>query len=76
MKLACSTSAFKTPLSEALQTISKLGFTDVDLICIPGFGHLVPQEVADDFDAQCENVEKLLSETKLTPVAINRHVNM
>jgi sugar phosphate isomerase/epimerase len=59
------------PLPDALQTISKLGFTNVDLICIPGFGHLVPEDVAADFDAQCENVERLLSETKLTPVAIN-----
>jgi len=71
MKLACSTSAFKTPLSDALTTISRLGFAHVDLICIPGFGHLIPEDVSKDFDAQYENVRELLSQTKLTPVAIN-----
>lgn len=74
MAVACSTSAFKMPLGEALKTIAGLGFSDVDLICIPGFGHIIPAELAADFDAYAGRVEAQLGEAGLTPVAMNSAV--
>jgi sugar phosphate isomerase/epimerase len=71
MSIACSTSAFKKPLDEALAAISQLGFDYVDLVCIPGFGHIIPAELAKDFDAQASNIEALLKRNKLAPVAMN-----
>lgn len=69
--IACSTSAFRTPLREALETVAELGFTHVDLIAIPGWDHIQPAELADDFDAVASNVEELLAETGLEAAAMN-----
>lgn len=71
MKIACSTSAFKMPINEALDRVHELGFEYVDLICIPGFGHIMPKELVDDFDGQIQSIEAMLKKSQLTPVAIN-----
>lgn len=74
MAIACSTSAFKVPLDEALGEISRLGFDSVDLIAIPSWGHVIPAELACDWDAKAEWVEGLLSRHGLAPVAMNLSV--
>ena len=71
MSIACSMSAFKPPMEAACRTIADLGFDTVDLICIGGFGHVVPADLAADFDNRAQAVETILSATGLTPVAAN-----
>lgn len=71
MAVACSTSAFKVSLEEALAEVSGLGFTCVDLICIPCWDHVQPGDLADDFDRTADRVEFLLQEHHLSPVACN-----
>lgn len=49
MYVACSTLCFsQQPLSEALKSISELGFTKVDVSVIEGGPHLSPSEIAAD----------------------------
>lgn len=71
MKLSCSTSAFKQPLEEALPRISALGFTQVDLLCIPQWPHLEADKLAADFDGTVAATELLLERTNLDPSALN-----
>ena len=71
MSVACSMSAFKVPPEEALRRIAELGFEAVDLICIPGFGHLDAAALADDEDGYGAQVEAWLHTAGLTPVAVN-----
>jgi sugar phosphate isomerase/epimerase len=71
MAIACSTSAFPVPLDEALTRVAALGFSCVDLICIPGFGHIIPAELADAFEPQADAIEAALSDRSLSPVAVN-----
>ena len=71
MPLACSTSAFRTPLDEALALVREMGFTNVDLICIPGWDHVQPRELAEDAAGVSEAVAALLEQDGLTPVACN-----
>jgi len=69
--IACSTSAFRTPLDEALAQVSGMGFQHVDLICIPGWDHVQPRELAEDCEAVADSVAALLEQNDLTPVACN-----
>lgn len=71
MTVACSTSAFKTPLPEALASVAGYGFGAVDLIAIPQWGHIVATDVAADFDEQAKSIEGLLARHGLRPVAMN-----
>lgn len=71
MTIACSMSAFSPPKEAACEAIAELGFEYVDLICIGGFGHVIPAELADDFDAAAAEVETMLKNTGLTPIAVN-----
>jgi sugar phosphate isomerase/epimerase len=71
MSLACSTSAFRMPLDEALAEVHGLGFELVDLICIPGWDHVLPSELARDASGVSDRVAALLEENGLTPVACN-----
>ncbi|MFO7956520.1 MAG: sugar phosphate isomerase/epimerase family protein [Candidatus Brocadiia bacterium] len=71
MAIACSTSAFKGSLETALAEVSDLGFECVDLIAIEAWNHIVPAELADDWDAVAGRVTSLLVEHDLTPVAMN-----
>ncbi|MCZ7646844.1 MAG: sugar phosphate isomerase/epimerase [Planctomycetota bacterium] len=71
MALACSTSAFKASHEDALAEIAALGFRHADLIAIPGFGQLIPAELARDFEAQARRAEAALAKHDLTAVAVN-----
>ena len=71
MAVACSTSAFKVSLNQALQHISRLGFQYVDLICITSFGHIRPDQLVRDFDNQVRRIEADLAETGLSAAAVN-----
>lgn len=71
MAIACSTSAFKIPLDEALGKVSGLGFECVDLIAIPSWVHIVPEDLADDWQGVIGEVEAMLDARGLTPVAVN-----
>ena len=71
MRIACSTSAFKVPLDEALARVAGLGFEAVDLICIPGWGHVVPADLAADFEPAASRIEQALHQAGLTTVAMN-----
>ena len=71
MSLACSTSAFRMPLDDALAEVRGLGFAYVDLICIPGWDHVQPPELAKDATAVARRVATMLKRHKLTPVACN-----
>jgi sugar phosphate isomerase/epimerase len=71
MSLACSTSAFRTPLDEALSLVSSMGFASVDLICIPGWDHIQPRELAQDAAGVADRVAALLEQNSLTPIACN-----
>lgn len=74
MSVCCSTSAFKTSLEDALASVAEMGFSTVDLICIPGWGHVMPADLAADFEAEATRVESLLAEHNLRPVAMNMAV--
>ncbi len=74
MAVACSTSAFKGSLADALGEVEGLGFAHVDLIAIPGWNHIVPADLADDWDAVAGQVEALLERHGLAPVAMNMAV--
>jgi sugar phosphate isomerase/epimerase len=71
MAVACSTSAFKVSLDEALGRVARLGFQYVDLICISGWGHVMADELLEDFDGGVRKIEQMLTKHGLTPVAMN-----
>ena len=71
MSIACSTSAWTGSLDGALAQIADMGFEHVDLISIPSWGHIVPADLAADFDGGALEIEALLAKHKLTPVALN-----
>ena len=60
--------------SDALERIGRLGFEYVDLICIPGFGHIIPAELAEGFDDYSGGIERALARAGLTPIAANMAV--
>ncbi|HUT60543.1 MAG TPA: sugar phosphate isomerase/epimerase [Phycisphaerae bacterium] len=70
MAISCSASAFKTPLAEALGEIAHLGFRHVDLIGVPSWGHIIPAELAEDFDGVAGRVETLLARNGLSATAL------
>ncbi len=71
MAISCSTSAFKVPLNVALDNVVSLGFSHTDVICIPSWGHVVPADLVENFDAAAGEVESLLAERSLTATALN-----
>jgi sugar phosphate isomerase/epimerase len=71
MAIACSTSAFKTSLDDALGQVAGLGFQHVDLIAIPSWGHVIPADLVADWEIAAQQVEELLKKHGLTPVAMN-----
>lgn len=74
MAIACSTSAWKGSLGEALEQITLLGFEYVDLIAIKGWNHIVPEELAADFKRLAGQAQQLLQRHRLKPVALNTAV--
>lgn len=71
MAVCCSTSAFPPPLSAALAAVAQLGFAAVDLIAIEGWGHVEPDDLVNDWQATASQVEALLREQQLAPLAMN-----
>ncbi len=71
MAIACSTSAFKGPLDEALENIATMGFQAVDLIAIPGWKHVMPDACAADPSGTAEQLGEMLDARGLAPVAMN-----
>ncbi len=69
--IACSTSAFKMPLDEALANVKRLGFGAVDLIGIKSWGQVDLAALADDFEKETGFIEQLLAKHGLTPAALN-----
>ncbi len=71
MKVSCSLSAFKGTFTNALDQAKRLGFEYIDLICIPGWNHIMPDKVADDPIKIADEVSAQLTERGLTAVALN-----
>ncbi len=71
MKIACSTSAFKIPLNDALKQISEMGFKYVDIIAIPAWNHLSFEKMQDDYDTYLTEIKSALKTNNLTPIATN-----
>ena len=71
MLIACSTSAFKIPLADAVAEIARLNFEAVDLIAIKAWGHVNAASVADDYEGQATAIETLLAKHHLRCAAIN-----
>lgn len=74
MKLACSLSAFKDSLDNALGSVAALGFSNVDIIAIPGWGLVELPTLAETFDSSLEKLHQLLEKHSLTPVGFNAAV--
>ncbi|MBD3244358.1 MAG: TIM barrel protein [Chitinivibrionales bacterium] len=74
MKIACSMSAFKGSIDNALERIRAMGFEYVDLIAIPGWDLVDPQALAERFEETAGALEESLRKSGLTPVAINAAV--
>ncbi len=71
MAVACSTSAFKVPLDEALAEVAGLGFGHVDLISIEGWNHVEPEELVTEWEVASSEVTESLRRHGLEPVALN-----
>jgi sugar phosphate isomerase/epimerase len=71
MRLACSTSAFKSNIADALRAVARLGFNHVDVLANPGWNHILPGQLADKFDETARMLEELLAECSLTPIGLN-----
>ena len=70
-RVACSTSAFKLPLAQALARVAVVGFSHVDVICIESWGHVSLPRLARDYAAHAAEIAALLAQYALTPVALN-----
>jgi sugar phosphate isomerase/epimerase len=71
VSIACSTSAFKMPLDEALGEVTRLGFSFVDLIAIKGWDHIEASELAEDWEPVAGRVEAMIEARNLKPAAMN-----
>jgi len=71
MKIACSTSAFRTSLDKALERVAGLGFRYVDLITIGGWDHVDADRLVSDWDREADRVEGLLNAAGMVPLALN-----
>ncbi len=71
MRIACSTSAFRETLEDALSRIGGMGFGYVDLLCNPSWPFTQPQELAEDAAGTAERVGDLLEGKGLRPAALN-----
>lgn len=74
MKIACSMSAFKGSIDNALERIASMGFRYVDLIAIPGWELVDSEALADRFEDAAAPLEAALSKHGLRAVAVNAAV--
>lgn len=70
MAIACSTSAFKSDLDDALSRVAALGFHDVALIAIGGWDHVSLPALVDDYDDEMSRTKDLLEKYNLNPIAV------
>jgi sugar phosphate isomerase/epimerase len=76
MAIACSTSIRAgAPLEDALAHVAELGFRDVDILTIDGWTHVNTRDMADQWDATVERVDRLLQQHRLNPIATNSGVS-
>jgi len=72
LPVACSPLVFvDAPLGEALDDVRELGFTDVDLDVIDGWGHIQPSALAEDYDATARTVREQVARAGVNVVAFN-----
>jgi sugar phosphate isomerase/epimerase len=69
--IACSTSAFRDPLDDALARVAGLGFDTVDIIAIGGWPHVDLAALPGNVDAVHAHLSAKLDELGLTPIAMN-----
>ncbi len=74
MKIACSMSAFKGSIDNALERIAAMGFRYVDIIAIPGWDLVDAQALAERFEEALPPLEAALSRHGLQAVAMNAAV--
>jgi sugar phosphate isomerase/epimerase len=71
MNIGCSTAFYKDDLEGALAKIAALKFQYIDLICIPGWNHIQPDDLVSRFDKVAEQTERLLDRHGLRVHAFN-----
>jgi len=71
MKLACSTSAFKTDLETAVAKVAEAGFEYIDVIAIGAWDHVNVPTLTEGYDAESSRVITCLAKHSLTPIAMN-----
>lgn len=69
--VASGTVAIQSTLEENLAIISELGFRELDLLLVTGWAHLGLDELADQYAAVCQRVDKLLNQYNLSIAAVN-----
>jgi sugar phosphate isomerase/epimerase len=74
MRIACSMSAWKNSVDDALGAIESMGFTCVDIIAIPGWGLVEPSELTTGSAASADNLAEMLAAHNLTAVGVNAAV--
>lgn len=74
MNIGCSTAFCKDSLEEACARIAAMGFEWIDLICIPGWNHVLPERLVEQFDQEAGRVERLLERYRLRAHAFNMAV--
>jgi len=74
MNIGCSTAFYKENLDGALSRIAALKFQKIDLICIPGWNHIQPNELVTDFERVTDQTLSLLQKYDLQVHALNMGV--
>jgi sugar phosphate isomerase/epimerase len=75
MAVACSTSIRSgASLEEALTAIASIGIPKVDLLTIDGWVHVHPSDLVRDFEGMVTQVDVLLKQYGVTPIALNTAV--
>lgn len=74
MKIACSMSAWKDSIDNALAAIHGHGFRYVDIIAIPGWGLVEPEKLVKDVESISDNLRQSLAKHDLTPIGVNAAV--
>ncbi len=72
--IAISLSAWRRPMSEALDAARACGAHNVDLMAVPSWGQLDPAQLADDPDGWVRRIQAELQPRNLTVAALNAAV--
>lgn len=71
MRIASSTSFLKDDFEAAANQVHDMGFNFIDLIVIPGWKLILPENLVNDFEGQTDWIEGVLERNTLTPIAMN-----